>query len=142
MSNTARSFNSRRPGAVTVEIGWEHEVVDGEVVLRTDDAGEPIARTYTVAPLPPRLALERAGEVTGEMAAAAAERGLLGFVDLVEVFAPGLVMPVASDPTVDAADFLSYLEWLVGVLGLDRLYGAEADADPFGPGEPSAPSAS
>lgn len=125
-----RSFNAvpaarfEGPTSYTFEIGWEHDVVDGELVLARDDAGEPIARTYTVPSRITTTAMLQALREVGvdRLETLAADGGLDAVVELVgAVVGRDVVLSIAGDPTVPTDAFVDLVMALATELGLDEV---------------------
>lgn len=122
--NAALNFNTAAPEtdlALTrqVSIGWEHTVVDGQVVYTLDDAGEPVARTYLVpARLTARQLIERTQAVTPDLV----ERLTRGELDAIlqvtdALVGEGVVESVGTDPTVGTEAFLAFVTAMLTELG-------------------------
>jgi hypothetical protein len=123
-----KNYNASRPTegplTTTFSIGWEHDVVDDSVVLRRDDEGNPIPRSYTV---PSRITTRRlldAVDTIGQerLQQLAAGNVVEAVVELVgAVIGADLVIALASDPTVETDAFFELVTDLALELGLDEV---------------------
>jgi hypothetical protein len=121
-----RSFNAAPPtdleGAVEFEfeIGWEHEVVDGVLVLTRDEAGQPIPRRYSVSRrVTAQAVLDAVKEVGADRIADMTSGGIDAVVELVGAVAGrATLLAIASDPTVSSDAFLELVSILAEELGL------------------------
>lgn len=106
----------------TVELGWEHTIVDGEIVYTLDDAGQPVPRRVEV---PTRVTASRmlqAAQALPEPIAARLSSGQVDVEVAVElvgaIVGRDLVMSIADDQTVGTEQFLAFVTWLVTQWGV------------------------
>lgn len=140
-----RNFNAAAPtesAAVlyeTVELGWEHTIVDGRIEYTLDTDGQHVPRTYDV---PVTLAAGDMLRATKEISAEAAARLARGEVDLevtIEmvgaVLGGDVVKSIAADRTVTTDAFVGFLTWVLELWGMAAaIPGNEVPADPLGQG--------
>lgn len=133
---TAKSFNQAATSSTplvltqTVEIGWEHEVIESEsgqsIVFRLDDAGQRVPRRYTVpARLTARETLHRAQGIPRHVAEKLANGDLEGVIDVLDaLIGGGVVESIGTDPTVSTVEFMEFLDYMVGELRLADVFGS------------------
>ena len=101
------------PLCEVLEAGWEHEIIDGAVVHTLGDDGKPIRRSYQLPPaMTPAETLLRVRAITPEMLTQVWQEDLLGMVDIIEVYAPGLIEPIATDLSIKLPELLNIIGFL------------------------------
>jgi hypothetical protein len=123
-----KTYNTTPPKeaslTTTFSIGWEHEIVDGAIVLTLDGDGQPLARSYTVPTRATAQVLMDAVALVGGpeiLQTLASDGGVAAVVELVgAVVGKDTLMAIAADPTVETASFMELVVDLASALGLDE----------------------
>lgn len=129
--SAALNFNGPEPAAVNVwrhiTIGWEHDVVEGEVVYRKDDEGNPIPKTYKIpGAVTGKDLLDRASKLPKERLQALQEGDTPALFEISGMLVgDDIITEIGTDPTVPPATFYAFLASLVEGLDGQQFTGAQ-----------------
>lgn len=127
--SAALNFNAPEPKPVTlwreVAIGWEHEIVDGEVVYRYDDEGNPVPKVYRIpGAVTGKDLVDRAAKLPPERVAALQAGGTPALFEISGLLVgDDVIEQIGTDPTVPAATFYQFIGALVEGLDVAELTG-------------------
>lgn len=129
--SAALNFNSTQPKPVSlwrdITIGWEHDIVDGEVVYRHDSDGNPIPKVYRIpGAVTGKDLIDRAQKLPKERLEAL-QRGETPALFEISGMLVGddIITEIGSDPTVPPATFYAFLGSLVEGLDAAQFTGAQ-----------------
>jgi hypothetical protein len=129
--SAALNFNHPTPQPVRlwreVAIGWEHDIADGEVVYRKDDAGNHIPKVYRIpGAVTGKDLIDRAQKLPRERLEAL-QRGDTPALFEISGMLVGddVITEIGSDPTVPPAVFYEFLASLVEGLDTVEFTGAQ-----------------
>lgn len=129
--SAALNFNGPAPKPVSlwqeIAIGWEHDIVDGAVVYRNDDDGNPIPKVYRVpGAVTGKDLIDRAQKLPKERLEAL-QRGETPALFEISGMLVGddIVTEIGSDPSVPPATFYAFLGSLVEGLDAEEFTGAQ-----------------
>lgn len=129
--SAALNFNGPAPKPVTlwreVAIGWEHDIVDGEVVYRLDGDGNPVPKVYRIpGAVTGKDLVDRAGNLPPERVAALQAGGTPALFEISGLLVgDDVIEQIGGDPTVPAAVFYQFIGALVDGLDVAEITGTQ-----------------
>jgi hypothetical protein len=129
--SAALNFNQPAPAPVTlwreVAIGWEHDIVDGEVVYREDGDGNPVPKVYRIpGAVTGKDLIDRAQQLPKERLEALQKGDTPALFEISAMLVgDDVITQIGSDPTVPPATFYAFLGSLVEGLDATEFTGAQ-----------------